>query len=93
MVEYIEEFAAKLKDQPLGEMRVFRNREIDIPESRAVHCVATQIAVFSSGRRERKRVDIAIRWTSAQNPRDAGHNVGTLTPIEPPTGNDTDRLP
>jgi hypothetical protein len=67
MVEYVEEFGAKLKDEPLGEMRVFRNREVDIPESRAVHRVATQISVLSSGRRKRKRIDITIRRTSTQN--------------------------
>jgi len=67
MVEYVEEFGAKLKDEPLGEMRVFRNREVDIPESRAVHRVATQISVLSNGRRKRKRIDITIRRTSTQN--------------------------
>src|ERR1700751_1316324 len=82
MVKYIEEFGAKLEDEPLGEMGVFRNREIDIPESGAVHCVATQISVLSRGRRERKRIDIAIRGTSTQNLRHTWHNVRALAPVE-----------
>ena len=67
MIENIEEFSAKLEIQPLGQLRILRQRKIDIPKSGAVDGVATKIPEIACGGGEGERIDIAVRGIAAKN--------------------------
>jgi hypothetical protein len=61
--------------RPLGQLRVFRQRKINIPKAGAVDCVATKVPEIACGRGECERVDVAFRGIVAKDLVNAGNEV------------------
>ncbi len=81
MIENIEEFGAELEIQPLGQLRILRQRKINIPKAGAVDCVATKIPEIACGCGEGEWVDVAVRGIAAKNLVNAGNYVRSLMEI------------
>ena len=65
MIEYVKELGAELEIQSLGKLRIFGYGEIKVPESRAIHSVAAEIAEVAGRQGKGKRVDVAVRRIAA----------------------------
>ena len=81
MIENVEEFGAKLKIQPLGQLRVLRQRKINIPKAGAVDGVATKIPEIACGRGEGEGIDVAVRGIAAKDLVNAGNDVRPLMKV------------
>lgn len=67
VIENIEEFGAQLQRETLGQIRVFCDREINVPEAWTVDGVAAEITEIASRLREREGIDVAKRGTSVKD--------------------------
>ena len=64
VVEHVKEIRSELCAKALRQREFFRDRQIQLGQSRSLQCVASHVAVGPIGRRnERVRIEVSVRST------------------------------